>query len=166
MMKKMILMMSMIVLSGFFAELAFCQEPVIFPAKGQTPEQMEKDKYDCYTWAKKETGFDPMQAQPTAQAPAAQPQGPQGERVRGAARGAALGAVVGGIANDDAGKGAAAGAAAGTMVGGMKVRQNRRNQAQAQQQQAQQQNVAIDQKRSTYNRAYSACMEGKGYTVK
>jgi len=165
-MKKMILMMSMIVLSGFFTELSFCQDLVIFPAKGQTPEQMEKDKYDCYTWAKKETGFDPMQAQPTAQAPAAQPQGPQGERIRGAARGAALGAVVGGIANDDAGKGAAAGAAAGTMAGGMRSRQNRRNQAQAQQQQAQQQNAATDEKRSVYNRAYSACMEGKGYTVK
>jgi uncharacterized protein YcfJ len=165
-MKKMILMMTMIVLSVFFTELSFGQELVIFPAKGQTPEQMEKDKHDCYTWAKKETGFDPMQAQPTAQAPAAQPQGPQGERIRGAARGAAVGAVAGGIANDDAGKGAAAGAAAGTMVGGMKTRQNRRNHAQAQQQQAQQQAAATGQKRSTYNRAYSACLEGKGYTVK
>lgn len=165
-MKKIIVLATMLTLSIFFANLSFAQDLVIFPAKGQTPEQMEKDKYDCYTWAKKETGFDPMQAQPIAQAPAAQPQGPQGERVRGAARGAALGAVVGGIANDDAGKGAAAGAAAGTMVGGMKIRQKRRNQAQAQQQQVQQQNTAMDEKRSTYNRAYSACMEGKGYTVK
>jgi uncharacterized protein YcfJ len=80
---------------------------------------MEKDKYDCYSWAKQQTGFDPMQPQAT-QAPSPQPQQPSGERVRGAARGAAVGAVVGEIANDDAGKGAAAGAAAGTMAGGMK----------------------------------------------
>ena len=165
-MKKMILLATMMTLSIFFVNLSFGQELVIFPAKGQTPEQIEKDKYDCYTWAKKETGVDPMQAQPAAQAPTAQSQAPQGERIKGAARGAAVGAVVGGIANDDAGKGAAAGAAAGTMVGGMKTRQNRRNQAQAQQQQAQQQAAATDQQLSTYNRAYSACLEGKGYTVK
>jgi len=166
MMKKMILMMTMVILSGFFTDLSFGQDPVIFPAKGQTPEQMEKDKYDCYTWAKQGTGFDPMQAQPPAQAPAAQPQAPKGERIKGAARGAAVGAVVGQIANDDAGKGAGAGAAAGTMLGGMKTRQGRRQQAQTQQQQAQQQTAATDQKRNTYDRAYSACLEGKGYTVK
>ena len=165
-MKKSILMVAMVMLSGFFAGLSFGQEPVIFPAKGQTPEQMEKDKYDCYTWAKQQTGFDPMQAQPAAQAPVAQPAAPKGERIKGAARGAAVGAVVGQIANDDAGKGAGAGAAAGTMVGGMKTRQSRRQQTQAQQQQAQQQTAATDEKRSTYNRAYSACLEGKGYTVK
>ena len=159
-------MVTMVILSGFFAGLSFGQEPVIFPAKGQTPEQMEKDKYDCYTWAKQQTGFDPMQAQQPAQAPAAQPAAPKGERIKGAARGAAVGAVVGQIANDDAGKGAGAGAAAGTMVGGMKTRQGRRQQEQAQQQQAQQQTAATDEKRSTYNRAYSACLEGKGYTVK
>lgn len=165
-MRRMIVLATLAILSAFFADLSFGQELVIFPAKGQTKEQMEKDKYDCYTWAKQETGFDPMQAQPPAQAPPAQPQGPTGERVKGAARGAAIGAVAGEIANDDAGKGAAAGAAAGAMVGGMKTRQNRRQQAQAQEQQAQQQDAAYEQKRSTYNRAYSACMEGKGYTVK
>jgi len=165
-MKKMILMVAMVVLSAFFVDLSFGQELVIFPAKGQTKEQMEKDKYDCYTWAKQETGFDPMQTQPPSQAAPAQPQGPTGERVKGAARGAAVGAVAGEIANDDAGKGAGAGAAAGAMVGGMKTRQNRRQQAKAQEQQVQQQDAAYEQKRATYNRAYSACMEGKGYTVK
>jgi len=165
-MRRMIVLATLAILSAFFADLSFGQELVIFPAKGQTKEQMEKDKYDCYTWAKQETGFDPMQVQPPAQSPPAQPQGPTGERVKGAARGAAIGAVAGEIANDDAGKGAAAGAAAGAMVGGMKTRQNRRQQAQAQEQQAQQQDAVYEQKRSTYNRAYSACMEGKGYTVK
>lgn len=165
-MRRIIILATLTIFSAFFTELSFGQELIIFPAKGQTPEQMEKDKYDCYVWAKQETGFDPMQAQPPAQTPTAQPQGPQGERIKGAARGAAVGAVAGEIANDDAGKGAGAGAAAGVMVGGMKTRQNRRQQAQAQQEQAQQQDAATDQNRSTYNRAYSACMEAKGYTVK
>jgi len=157
--------MVMLVLA-FWVGLALAQELIVFPAKGQSQEQMEKDKYDCYTWAKQQTGFDPTQSQPPAQAAPAQSQGPQGERIKGAARGAAVGAVVGEIANDDAGKGAAAGAAGGVMVGGMKSRQSRRQQAQTQQQQTQQQDAAYDQKRSTYNRALGACLEGKGYTVK
>jgi len=37
-------------------------QPIIYPAKGQSQQQMEKDKYECYTWAKGQTGFDPMQA--------------------------------------------------------------------------------------------------------
>ena len=163
--KGVFISMVMLVLA-FWVGFALAQELIVFPAKGQTQEQMEKDKFECYGWTKQQTGFDPMQSQPPTQAAPAQSQGPQGERIKGAARGAAVGAVVGEIANDDAGKGAAAGAAGGVMVGGMKSRQSRRQQAQAQQQQTQQQDAAYDQKRSTYNRALGACLEGKGYTVK
>jgi hypothetical protein len=144
---------------------AFAQELIVFPAQGQSQEQMERDKYDCYTWSKQQTGFDPMQPQ-AAQAPPTQTQGPTGERIKGAARGAAVGAVVGEIADDDAGKGAAAGAAAGTMAGGMRTRQAKRQGAQQQDQAAQQQAAAHSEALSTYNRAFGACMEGKGYTVK
>ena len=47
----------------------------------------------------------------------------------------------------------------------MRTRQNRRQQAQGQQQQTQQQQASNDQKQSAYNKAYSACLEGKGCTV-
>jgi hypothetical protein len=134
--------------------------PVIYPAKGQSQQKQEKDKYECYTWAKGQTGFDPMQAGSTPPPPPP-PQGPTGERVKGAARGAAVGAVAGGISGD-AGKGAAAGAAAGTMIGGMKKRDKEKAAAQNQQQQ----NAALSSKQTEYNRAFAACMEGRGYTVK
>ncbi|CAB3808719.1 hypothetical protein LMG28688_06830 [Paraburkholderia caffeinitolerans] len=66
--------------------------------------------------------------------------------------------MIGAIAGD-AGKGAAIGAVGGTMVGGARARQNQRNaQANAQ---AQSQG-AMD----TFNRAFAACMEGRGYTIK
>lgn len=141
--------------------VSFAQSgPIIYPAKGQSEKQMEKDKYECYGWAKKQTGFDPVQAGSTP-APPPQGQAPGGQRVKGAARGAAVGAVAGGIAGD-AGKGAAAGAAAGTMVGGMKKRDQAKQQAKAEQQQS----AATASKQTEYNRAFGACMEGKGYTVK
>ncbi|MFZ2040072.1 MAG: YMGG-like glycine zipper-containing protein, partial [Desulfobacterales bacterium] len=113
-----------------------------------------------YAWATQQTGFDPMQPAQITQAPPPQSQGPSGQRVKGAARGAVIGGAVGEVANDDAGEGAAAGAAAGVVAGGMKTRQGRRQQTQQQQQ------AVSDEARSTYNRAFGACMEGKGYTVK
>jgi hypothetical protein len=130
----------------------------IYPSKGQSPEQQNRDRYECHTWAVQQTGFDPTRPQ-TAQAPTAPP--PGAPVVKGAARGAAVGAVGGAIAGD-AGRGAAAGAAMGGLLGGMK----RMDQAKAQsQQQAQQQNMTAQQQEG-YNRALGACLEGRGYTVR
>lgn len=139
---------------------AQAQQPIIYPAKGQTPDQQNKDQGECYAWAKQTTGVDPL-AVANQGASAPPPSGPQGERAKGAVGGAAAGAVIGAIAGDT-GKGAAIGAATGVMAGGAK--QRRGAQAQAQQQQAQQQQTqgAL----SNYNRAYSACLEGRGYTIK
>jgi hypothetical protein len=156
--------------------MAFAEDLIIYPAKGQTPQQMEKDKSECYLWAKDQTGFDPMQALSTTPPPTQvvqQPaQAPQGGIVRGAARGAAVGAVVGSI-KGDAGEGAAAGAAAGGMIGGMRRRDQKQQQAatqdqmqQQQQQQEQAQATELEQKKASFNRAYGACLEGRGYTVK
>jgi hypothetical protein len=136
---------------------AYSQGTVIYPAKGQSPEQQNKDKGECHVWAVQQSGFDPSQAQ----APTAPPPSQGGERARGAARGAAAGAAVGAVAGD-AGKGAAAGAAAGTVAGGSRKRQGERQQeAQTQQQQA-----AYAQSQAGYQKAQAACLEGRGYTVK
>jgi hypothetical protein len=169
--------------------------PIVFPARGQTQQQMDKDKTDCYAWAKNQTGFDPVAASlqannqpvqtvtPPVQTAPPPPPPPQGNVVRGGARGAAGGAAVGAIAGD-AGKGAAIGAVAGGAVSG--IRQRRAGQAQqeaaaqqqaaqnqaaldqqaAQQQAAAQQTSANQQKLDAYKRAFQACMEGKGYTVR
>lgn len=158
------LMIFTVFLIVLMAGLASAQELIVFPAKGQSEDQMEQDKYSCYTWAKKETGFDPM-APPTATAPPPQQAAPRGGVVRGAARGALVGVTAGAIAGD-AGKGAAIGAASGGLIGGMRRNDQRRQQASSQQQWEQDQARQYSQKRSTYNRAYSACLEGKGYTVK
>lgn len=149
----------------FFTGLAFANELVVFPAKGQSNEQMEKDKYDCYQWAKNQSGFDPM-APPTTKTAPPEQQAQQGGVVRGAARGAALGLTVGAITNNSKSRSTAAGAAAGGLAGGMKNRDQARQQQQAEQKWAQKETANYTQQRDGYNRAYSACLEGKGYTVK
>ncbi len=145
-----------IVIVCLLAESAFCQEPLVYPSKGQSQKQMDKDKYQCYGWAKQQTGFDPMQAQ----APAAAAKAPQSSAIRGAAGGAAIGAVGGAIAGN-AGKGAAIGAATGGVFSGLKMRREMKEENQAQQAQAQSQN----QLRSSYNRAFGVCMRGRGYST-
>jgi len=156
--------------------------PIIYPAKGQSQAQLEKDKADSYAWATQQTGYDPVAAAVNAQqnqgsqqsVPSTQPATPQrnGEVVRGGARGAAAGAAIGAIAGD-AGKGAAIGAASGGAVSGVRQRRNAQSQAAANQQAAQQQSAAMNQsaaaenqKLDAYKRAFAAAMEGKGYTVK
>jgi hypothetical protein len=140
------------------------QEMIIYPGDGQSAEQQQKDEYECYGWAKQQSGFDPM-APPTASSPPPQAEAQKGGVVRGAGRGALVGVTAGAIAGD-AGKGAAIGAASGALIGGMRRNDQKRSEAQAQQQWEQQQAAQYQQQRNGYNRAYAACLEGRGYTVK
>jgi Glycine-zipper domain len=154
------------VFTTFVCVPAIAQQ-IIYPAKGQSAQQQQKDDAECYTWAKGQTGYDPAQATQYVTPPPPQ-QSTGGERVRGAGRGALGGAVIGAIAGD-AGKGAAIGAVGGVMVGGARKRQkeaeNQQANAQYQQQAAQQQQYTAQQQQD-FQRAYGACFEGRGYTVK
>ena len=138
------------------AATGMADELMIFPNDNQTAEQQEADKFACYSWAKGESGFDPM-APPTATEPPPQQEAKKGGFGRGAVRGAAVGAIAG-----DAGKGAATGAA----VGGMRRQDQKRKEDQQRAQWEQEQQRIYAEKRNRYNRAYAACLEGKNYTVR
>ena len=132
-------------------------EVFVYPKQGQTQQQFEQDQFACHQWAKGQTGVDPTQqvAAGTTPPPAT------GGAVRGAARGAAVGAI-GGAIGGDAGKGAAIGAGVGATTGLMRQsRYNKQVYQQSQQAQAQQQTDL-----ARYERAYAACMAGRGYQVK
>ena len=135
----------------------------IYPSKGQSQAQQDKDRYECHSWAVQQTGFDPSRP-PSSNASAGQGQAYQPSQphvVKGAARGAALGAV-GGAITGNAGKGAAAGAAMGGVAGGFRRIDERRQHANDQQTQSQ---AASSNGRTSYNRAMAACLQGRGYTV-
>jgi len=133
---------------------------VVFPAKGHNAQAQSKDEGDCYTWAKQQTNYDPVAPPP---APTAAPvEAKKGGAVKGAAKGAAAGAAIGAIAGDT-GTGAGVGAAAGAMKG--RKTQKEAN-AQAEQKSQEQAKAAGQAQTDQYKKAFSACMEGKGYTVK
>jgi hypothetical protein len=118
----------------------------VYPQKGQDQAKQDVDNAECMRWAKGQSGVDPNAA-------AAPPD--RGKRVggalRGGAKGAAAGAAVGAIAGD-AGKGAAIGAAAGGIGGRRKAKQDEQAAAAGQE--------------DAFKRAFGACMEGRGYSVK
>jgi len=136
-----------LVFCAMAVSLSFAQDkPFVYPAKGQSQEQQSKDRYECDMWAVRQTGFDPS-------APATAPQ--TSPQVSAPAQGAAAGAAVGGT------------------LGAFRRAEERHVQAETQQMQQQQQEAqqqqqqaAAEKERERYNRAWSTCLEGRGYTVK
>lgn len=128
-----------------------------YPSRGQSPAQQNQDEGACYAWARQQTGIDPMAVASTPPPPSGPAVG-GGERLRGAARGAAGGAIIGSVAGDTS-DGLTVGAVGGALAGGRQARKNK----QAQAQQAQQAKAGAIQH---FNKAFGACMEGRGYVVK
>lgn len=112
---------------------------VAYPTKGQSADQQAHDSSECAGWAKQQSGFDP--AVDTAKGVGV------GAAV-GALGGAAVGAAIG-AASGNAGRGAAVGAVVGGVGGGAGggVYNYSRN-------------------KEGYDKAYAACMSGKGYSVR
>jgi hypothetical protein len=144
-------------------------EVYAYPTQGQTPEQTDRDRYDCHEWAVKQSGFDPSApgTPPHDRVVVASGPPPGTNTAIGAVAGAVLGAVIAGPRNG--GFGAVAGGITGAAIGSAGDAAN----AQAQQQQVQairaqdaRQAAAMDQRAANYRRAIGACLEGRGYSVK
>jgi hypothetical protein len=131
----------------------------VFPSKNQSQGKQKQDEFECYKWAMDQSGIDP---QNIPKIEVVESTGPTGGAVVGAAGGAAAGAAIGAIAGD-AGKGAAIGATAGAIRG-----RRAGQQAQAQQNQQSQASATAQEKAmlDNFKKAFSVCIEGKGYTIK
>jgi len=142
----------------------------VYPAAGQDPARLDRDRYDCHLWAVRESRFDPsLEGTPAVsrvQVVRAGP--PPGAGVAaGALTGAVLGAAVASPRNT--GEGALVGAAAGAVVGaiaeGAAADDARRiEEAQLARQAAT--TARYDQKSDGYRRALTACLEARGYAVR
>jgi len=138
-----------------------------YPARGQAPEQQDRDKYECNNWAVQQSKFDPSQ-----------PQTPPHLRVNvvggpppgaGVATGAVTGALFGAAVSRpwESGQGALIGGLIGAAIGGIAesaAAEQRRQQAQAYANGAQE--AGLEQKSRDFRRAMSACLEGRGYNVR
>lgn len=136
-----------------------------YPQQGQSPQQQSKDRYECSLWAVQQTGFDPSapNVPPEYRVVASGP--PPGT---GTAIGAIAGAVIGAAISPrwDRGAGAVFGGLTGAMIGSASDAQRAQQNEMQMTAQEQQQAAAMAHKASDYRRALSACLGGRGYSVK
>ena len=151
-----------------------------YPERGQPETVQERDRFECYRWAVRETGTDPGMTAVRSDDPGRVPppplySPPRGERyaradgadvVAGAATGAILGAAVSSPRN--AGVSAVIGAVFGAAVGAASGEARNRaiddaqaRQAAAAEARAARARVPLD----NFRRAMTACMQGRGYRV-
>lgn len=139
-----------------------------YPTQGQSQAQQDRDRYECYLWAVKQSGFDPGQAQLAPhQRIEVKPVAPPGtDTVAGAATGAVIGSII--APHNDRGFGLVFGALTGAMIGAASDAE-RQEQAQRVQQQYDakeaQRYTRLEKQARNYQRAMTACLEGRGYSV-
>ena len=125
--------------------------------RGQPPDQARRDRYECHNWAVEQTGAAPLPAaarQAQVQAPTAEVRRKRVDRaLLGAAIGAGLGSLIGQDHYDDSAENIIVGAAAGAAIGAATVRKPREPEPQG-------------EAPSDYLRALTACLEGRGYSVR
>jgi hypothetical protein len=129
-------------------------ELFVYPQKGQSDEQLDKDKEQCHDWAVKQTGVDPVKMADQTEA--------AGKSGGGSlAAGAGVGALRG-AAGGDAAAGAVHGVGLAGLVRVVRARRQMEQQHDSYMQTHQEQQAQLGK----YDRAYSACLEGRGYTVR
>jgi len=141
----------------------------VYPTSGQSERQLDRDRYECHGWAGKQTGYDPSQQRLASHQKVKVVAMPPDHR--GAVNGAVAGAVIGASVSGphDAAEGAVVGAVAGAVIGATADSARARETAglasrQTAAEQAEQ--ARIEKQAYDYRRAITACLEGRGYTVK
>jgi hypothetical protein len=142
-------------------------EVYFYPRKGQSKAQQERDRYECYLWAKEQTGFDPSVPQLAPHQRIVVEPAPGQETAAGAVAGAVIGATT--ARRGEKMEGAVAGAMAGAIIGAAaeSAREQEARRLTEQQQAIEAQRAArLEQQASNYRRAMAACLEGRGYEVR
>lgn len=144
----------------------WAQELFAYPTKGQSQQQQEQDEFACYKWASQQSGFDPMAA-PVTTSPAPQDKSTGPGALGGAAIGAGAGAIGGAIlgGKGKAGRGALLGGGLGGILGGLTSQNQHEKNKKKRNKWEREQTTQYQQARGNYNRAYAACMSGRGYSV-
>lgn len=134
-----------------------------YPSQSQSAERQDRDRFECYQWARHQTGIDPGMTPVSRATPSAPPR----ERGSGAAAGAVAGAIVGASVSSPrhAGGGFILGAVIGSMLGAAGDEQRARAAEHADAARQQHSQALTDRALDGFRRAMSACMTARGYGV-
>lgn len=140
-----------------------------YPTKGQSEAQQDRDRYECYLWAVEQSGFDPGQAQlaPHQRIEVTPAAPPGADTATGAVSGAIIGSMM--APRRDPGFGLVFGAITGAILGSASDQARQEQAARAQQyyDSKEARHYALVEKQARdYRRAMTACLEGRGYSVR
>ncbi|MFO1401866.1 MAG: glycine zipper 2TM domain-containing protein [Steroidobacteraceae bacterium] len=138
---------------------------IAYPQRGQDEAQLDRDRYECHLWAVRQSRFDPSAPGiPEPYRVRVEPGPPPGAAtVAGAIAGAVVGAAVSG--RHDEGAGAVVGAVAGGAIGAASEQDRAERSRQAEARGTRRLQSYADAA-AAYRRAISACLEGRGYTIR
>lgn len=137
---------------------------LFYPLQDQSAARQDRDRYDCYVWSVDQTGFDPSRRIAPREARATVVPSPAQTVGTAAVLGAAVGAVAAGP--DDVLEGALVGAAAGTVVGAAAVGARQQEAGLVEARYNGGGYGRYEREAAEYRRAMSACLEGRGYSVR
>ncbi len=134
-----------------------------YPERGQAEPQQDRDRYECYRLAVRDSGVDPgMTPVSRAWSPAPPVRRDGADVVGGAATGAILGAAV--SSPRHAGQNAVIGAVFGAMLGAV-AQESRAQYAEAAQARQAEAAARASLPLDNFRRAMGACMQSRGYSV-
>ena len=136
-----------------------------YPSRDQSEALQDRDRYECYRWAVRETGTDPgmRPVRQTAAPNTAPVVRDPGATVGGAVAGAAVGAIV------SSPRHTGAGLVLGAIFGGLLAASAEEGRAQAAERRQDARREDWDTRQApldNFRRAMSACMSGRGYSVR
>lgn len=152
------------VFSMTLSPAASTSEPYIYPAKGQSAEQQQKDRYECHVWAAEQTGFDPSRSAETLPLPPVE-HGAEKNVGGNLIGGAAIGTAIGAITGKNIAESAAVGAGANVLRSQLKSKRNQKKAQTTYEADLARNQAYAATKRADYDRARGACLTGRGYTV-
>jgi len=154
---------------------AWAQDLFVYPAEGQSDEQLADDRYECHVWAVQESRFDPSQLGETAPPRIVRVPVPENEAEGATEKGVIAGTIAGAVIGRDDNRGRSAilggviGAIAGAAIeqqGERQAREQAEAEAQREAERLAENKAELAVRRSNYRRAMTACLEGRGYTVR
>lgn len=142
-----------------------------YPSQGQSVERQDRDRFECYQWARNQTGTDPGMT--PLRGPAPEYDAPQVTGA-GAAVGAVAGAAIGAASTGPrygrghgggSAEGMIMGAIIGSIIGAAAENAGAEAQARANEARVRRDAAASDVPLDGFRRAMGACMSSRGYAI-
>lgn len=147
-------------------------EVYFYPDQNQSPQQQDRDRYECSRWAIQASNYDPAQARlaPHQKIRVVPENSPGSSVAAGAIVGGIIGSTVGGNNRgryqNNSGAGLVFGALTGALIGAASEQASANQAQRIEDTENAKRYAVIEEQARNYRRAITACLEGRNYTVR